>query len=162
VLGAKSSSATRKKDSTMEQQAPEWIGVMLGLSNIGFYLFLAVWVVAVIWSRTQEKRAIQETLRKLIDSGSAITPEVVDALRRRKPRRTPAEVRANATKYGYWGSFLVALGVVITLWGLRYADSPVQDLREMPIAGFLFFVIPGIFCLAHSLIQRRTQLPPQQ
>ncbi len=143
------------------EQSPVWMGTYLGLSSIGFYLFLAVWVSAVIWSRTQEKRAVQETLRRLIDGGTALTPEVVDALRRRKPKRSPAEVRASAAKYGYWGSFLVALGVVITLWGLRYADSAVQDLREMPIAGFMFFVIPGLFCLAHSLILRLTQIPPQ-
>jgi hypothetical protein len=144
------------------EQAPESLGIFLGLSQIGFYLFLAVWISAVIWSRTQERRVVEETLRKLIDSGSAITPEVVDAVRRRKPKRSPAEVRVSAAKYGYWGSFLVALGVVITVWGLLYSDSPTQDLREMPITGFVFFVSPGLFCLAHSLILRRTQIPPQQ
>jgi hypothetical protein len=145
----------------MGQQTPEWLGLAMGLSSIGFYVFLAVWVGAVIWSRTQEKRAVQETLRKLIDSGTALTPEVIEALRRPKPKRPPEEVRASAVKYGYWGSFLVALGVVITLWGLLYADSPVQDLREMPLTGFVLFVIPGLFCLAHSLILRRTQIPPR-
>ena len=139
-----------------------WLGIMAGLSSLGFYLFLAVWVATVIWSRTKEKLAVQETLRKLIDSGTALTPDVIDALRRTKPKRSPAEVRASVAKYRYWGLFLVALGVVITLWGLRYVESPVQELREMPISGFVFFVIPGLFCLAHSLIMGRTQLPPQQ
>lgn len=139
-----------------------WLGILTGLSSLGFYLFLAVWVASVIWSRTKEKLAVQETLRKLIDSGTAITPDVIDALRRTKPKRTPAEVRASVAKYRYWGLFLVALGVVITLWGLRYVESPVQELREMPISGFVFFVIPGLFCLAHSLIMGRTQLPQQQ
>lgn len=143
------------------EQVPLW-GLMVGLSSIGFYLFLAVWVGATIWSRTQEKLAVQETLRKLIDSGTGVTPEVIDALRRSKPKRSPAEIRASAAKYFYWGVFLVVLGIVITLWGLNYSDSPVQELREMPISGFVLFVIPGLFCLAYSLITRRTQLPPQQ
>ena len=64
-------------------------GIMAGISSLGFYIFLAVWVATVIWSRTKEKLAVQETLRKLIDSGAPLTPEVIDALRRPKPRRPP-------------------------------------------------------------------------
>jgi thiosulfate reductase cytochrome b subunit len=138
-------------------QAPAWLGVWFGLSSVGFYLFLAVWVGATIWSHTQQKLAVQQTLRKLIDSGTAITPDVVDALRRTKPKRSPAEIRASAAKFLYWGVFLVALGVVITVWGLAYRESPVQELREMPISGFVLFVIPGLFCLVHSVITHATQ-----
>ena len=137
-------------------------GILAGISSLGFYLFLAAWVVAVIWSRTKEKLAVQETLRKLIDSGTALSPEVIDALRRPKPRRSPTEVRASAKRYLYWGTFLVVLGAVVTLWGLRFSESPVQDLRELPLTGVVFFVIPGLFCLAHSLITRWTAVVPQQ
>ena len=52
---------------------------------------------------------MQETLRKLIDSGTTITPEVIDALRRTKPKRSPAEIRASVTRYRYWGLFLLVL-----------------------------------------------------
>jgi energy-converting hydrogenase Eha subunit E len=137
-------------------------GIIAGISSLGFYLFLAAWVVSVIWSRTKEKLAVQETLRKLIDSGTALSPDVIDALRRPKPRRSPAEVRASAKRYLYWGTFLVVLGVVVTLWGLRFSESPVQDLRELPLTGVVFFVIPGLFCLAHSLITRWTAVGPQE
>lgn len=133
------------------EQAPVWLGTMLGLSSLGFYVFLAVWVGAVIWSRTQQKIAVQETLRKLIDSGTAVTPEVVEALRRPKPKRTPDEIRASVRQNLYWGVFLVVLGILATLYGLRFSDRP--------FLGIVFFLIPGLFCLAHSLITARTQLP---
>lgn len=134
-------------------QAPNWLGVMIGLSSCGLYLFLAVYVAAVIWQRTQEKRAVQETLRKLIDNGTPITPELVDALRRTQPKRSPDEIRASAAKYRYWGLFLVALGIAAMLWGFVFSGKSVIGIA---------FLIPGLFCLAHSFITIRTQLPPQQ
>ena len=143
------------------EQATVWQAV-ISLASLGFYLFLSVLVGGLIWSRTKEKLAVQETLRKLIDKGTNVSPEIVDALRRTKLKRSPAEVRASAVKFRYWGLFLVALGSGIALWGLRYTDSPVQDLREMSGAGIVFFVLPGLFCLAHSWITSRAQIPSQE
>jgi hypothetical protein len=135
------------------EQAPDWLGAYLGLSSIGFYVFLAVWVGTTIWSRTKEKLAVQETLRKLVDSGTALTPDVIDALRRPKPKRAPVEIRATVVRYQYWGAFLVALGVAVDLWSLSSGGRLG--------GGIVFLVIPGLFCLAHSLITRSTQLPPR-
>lgn len=132
-----------------------------GLSAFGFYLFLAVWVAALLWSRTKEKLAVQETLQTLIKDGKQLSPEIVDALRRMKSQRTPAQTLIRAKKFRYWGYFLVGLGIVITLNGLRYSDSPVKDLREMSGAGIVLFVIPGLFCLAHSVITSLTNRSSQ-
>jgi hypothetical protein len=126
------------------EQAPDWFGGFLGLSAIGFYLFLAVWVGMAIWARTQERLAVQETLRRVVDSGTALTPEVIDALRRPRPKRSPEEIGASVRRYLYWGLFLVTLGVVL-------------EFRGWDGGGILFFVVPGLFCLAHSLITRATQ-----
>jgi hypothetical protein len=136
------------------EQAPVWLGTMLGLSSLGFYIFLAVWIAAVIWSRTKQKMAVQETLRTLIESGATVTPEAIDALRRTKPRRSPTEIKAHVKQYLYWGLFLVSLGILATLYGLRFSDRP--------FLGIVFFLIPGLFCLAHSLITSRTQLPSKE
>jgi hypothetical protein len=133
-----------------------------GLSSLGFYLFLAVWVGALIWSRTKEKLAIQETLQKLIQSGTQLSPEVIDALRRPKPGRTVADIRSRVRKFRYWGIFLVGLGTVVALNGLKYADSPVKDLRELSGTGIVLFVIPGLFCLAHSVITSLVNRPENQ
>jgi hypothetical protein len=128
---------------------------MLGLSSVGFYAFLAVWAGVTIWARTKEKLAVQETLRKLVDSGTALTPEVIDALRRPKPKRAPEEVRATAARYWYWGLFLATVGGLLELLNWS-GGSPARTG-----GGVILFVIPGLFCLAHSLITRRTQ-PPHQ
>ena len=131
-------------------QAPQWFGAYLGLSSIGFYLFLAVWVGMTIWARTKEKVVVQETLRRVIDSGTALTPDVIETLQRRKPKRSPDEIRASVRRYQFWGAFLVVVGVAITLLSLS---------SERPLGGIIFFSIPGLFCLAHSFITRQTQLP---
>jgi len=140
--------------------APSWQWVA-GLSALGFYLFLAVCAAMFLWSRTRERLAIQETLQKLIQAGTQVSPEVIESLRRTKPPRTPAEVRARSRAFRYWGCFLLSLGTVIALIGLRYLDSPTQDLREMSGSAIVLFVIPGLFCLAHSvitdLVERRSQ-----
>jgi len=140
-------------------QAPTWFWGFLGLSQLGFYVFIAVWVGMAIWARTREKLAVQETLRKLIDRGTGITPEVVDALRRTSPRSSPAEVHAKVSRYAYWGVFLVALGSVITALSFRSLDSGLADLGNLNMSGIVLFVIPGLFCVAHSLITRMTQTP---
>jgi hypothetical protein len=137
-------------------EAPAWLWSFIGLAQFGFYVFIAVWVGMVIWARTREKLAIQETLRRLIDRGTDITPEVVDALRR-GPRSSPAEVRAKVASYAYWGVFLVALGSVITALSFRSLDRGLADLGDLNMSGIVLFVIPGLFCLAHSLITRMTQ-----
>jgi hypothetical protein len=134
------------------EQPLDWFGPFLGLSSLGFYLFLAVWVGMTIWARTKETLFVQQTLRKVVDSGTALTPEVIEALQRRKPKRTTAEIHASATRYRYWGVFLVVVGIVVTLLSLD---------AERPMGGVIFFSVPGLFCLAHSFIKRRTQLPPQ-
>src|SRR5262245_36507990 len=101
-------------------QTPAWFGGMLGLSSLGFYLFLAVWVGTTIWSRTQEKLAVQQTLRKLIERGSELNPEVIDALRRPQLKRSPEQIHASVRRSLYWGAFLVGLGVIISLLQIPY------------------------------------------
>lgn len=113
--------------------------LVAGLSALGFYLFLSVGVAVFLWSRTKQRLAIQETLQKLIDKGTDVTPEVIESLRRPAPKQTRAEILAGVMKFRYWGYFLVGLGTVIALNGLRYSDSPVKDLREMTSAGIVTF-----------------------
>jgi len=135
-----------------------------GLAALGFYAFLAVWVGAFIWSRTKERLAVQETLQKLIETGAQLSPEVIDALRQTallqtRPRRTPAELVVRLKTFRYWGIFLVGLGAVIALWGLGFVDSPNRDLRELSGAGIVAFIIPGLFCLAYSVITKLVNAP---
>jgi hypothetical protein len=131
----------------------QWVA---GLSAFGFYFFLAVWVTARIWSRTKERLAIQETLQKAIHGGAQLTPEIIDSLRRSTPKLSPAEAHSRCKKFRYWGYFLVGLGAALALLGLGYTDSPVKDLRDMTSSAIMFFLLPGLFCLAYSVITSLT------
>jgi hypothetical protein len=126
----------------------DWLDV--GASAVGFYLFLSVWVGMAIWARTKERLAVQETLRRVVDSGTALTPEVIDALRRPKPKRSQEEIGASIRRYLFWGLFLLLLAFVLEL------------LAGWDGGGVLFFGVPGAFCLAHSLITRATHLRQPQ
>lgn len=131
-----------------------------GLSSLGFYIFLAVWVASAYWSRTRERLAIQETLQKLAQSGASLTPDVIDALRRTAPLRTPEQSAARLLKFRYWGLFLVVLGALASFLGLLFTSSPNPDLRDLSGGAIVLLVIPGLFCLAHSLIGRVTAAAP--
>jgi hypothetical protein len=127
-----------------------------GLSALGFYFFLAVWMAAFFWSRTRERLATHETLQRLIASGTQLSPQVIDAIRRPRSARSRAETLARIRKFRYWGLFMIGLGTLIALIGLQYTDSDVEDLRDMMGGGIVLFVIPGLFLVAHSVISALT------
>jgi hypothetical protein len=120
------------------------------IASMGFFLFLSACAVAVIWSRTKEKLAIQETLRKLIDRGEEVSPALVEALRM-KPRSSSAELAIAERRYRLWGLFLVGLGAASIVGGWLFESEASRDLVEV---GLWFFSVPGLFCLAHSIILR--------
>ncbi len=123
------------------------------IASVGFFLFLSACAVATIWSRTKERLAIQETLRKLIDRGDDVSPALVDALRRMKPGLSAAEAAVAERRYRLWGLFVVGLGAASILAGSSFEWDGSRDLVEV---GLWFFTVPGLFCLAHSIILRRT------
>jgi hypothetical protein len=47
---------------------------------MGFWLFLAAVVVANIWFGARKRESQQETLRRIVESGKEINPEVIDKL----------------------------------------------------------------------------------
>jgi len=47
---------------------------------MGFWLFLAAVVVAGIWFDARKRESLQETLRRVVESGKEINPAVIDKL----------------------------------------------------------------------------------
>ena len=55
-------------------------GAAAGLGALGFWLFIAAIVVAGIWYDARRRESQQETLRRVVESGQAIDPAVLDRL----------------------------------------------------------------------------------
>ncbi len=53
---------------------------MGNFAAFGFWMFIAAVVVAGIWYDAKEKETKQETLRRVVESGQDIDPEVIDKL----------------------------------------------------------------------------------
>ena len=51
-----------------------------GLAAMGFWIFLAAVVVAGIWFDARKRESQQETLRRIVESGQHIEPEIVDKM----------------------------------------------------------------------------------
>ncbi len=56
------------------------MGIGAGLAAIGFWGFIATTVVAGIWFAVRQREAQQETLRRLLESGQAIDPELMNKI----------------------------------------------------------------------------------
>ncbi len=54
----------------------------MGLGAFGFWLFIAACVLGGIWDAARKRESQQETLRRLIESGRDINPEVIDQVMR--------------------------------------------------------------------------------
>jgi O-antigen ligase len=58
----------------------ENIGLGAGLVSLAFWGFLSVAVVAGIWDSIRKRDAQHETLRRLLESGQPLDPEMLDKL----------------------------------------------------------------------------------
>lgn len=51
-----------------------------GLGAFGFWMFIAAIVVAGIWFDAKKRESQQETLRRVVESGQNLDPELIDRL----------------------------------------------------------------------------------
>jgi len=51
-----------------------------GLGALGFWIFIAAMVVAGIWFDVRRRETHQETLRRVVESGQAIDPKLIDKI----------------------------------------------------------------------------------
>jgi hypothetical protein len=51
-----------------------------GLGSLGFWLFLASIIVGGMWFDTRKREAAQETLRRVVESGQQVSPDIVDKM----------------------------------------------------------------------------------
>ena len=53
---------------------------VIGMGAIGFWLFIAAVVVGGMWYDIREKESRQETIRRIIESGQPVDPEIMEKL----------------------------------------------------------------------------------
>ena len=56
------------------------MSVAAGLGAFGFWMFIAAVVVAGIWYDAKKREMQQETLRRVVESGQQLDPELIDRM----------------------------------------------------------------------------------
>ncbi len=49
-----------------------------GMGALGFWLFIAACVIGGIWDTARKRESQQETLRRMVESGNEINPDVIE------------------------------------------------------------------------------------
>ena len=120
-----------------------------GLGALGFWLFIAAIIVAGTWYDMRRKESQQETLRRLIESGRDLDPDMVEKL-----------VNAGGSKSlerDLKVAALITLAVAPGLLMLGFALSFVSEGVLLPLLGVSLLVacIGGGLYAAAKLVERR-------
>lgn len=114
-----------------------------------FIMIIAIVVVPAIL-KSKERKEMQETLRKAIEKGQPLPPEVIDALSKDGVKAPPSAARDLRT-----GVILLAVSIGVALFGYAFsfvdgfeeskAVAPIMGLAAIPAAIGAAFVILSFF-----------------
>ncbi|MEM8547730.1 MAG: hypothetical protein AAGF46_06160 [Pseudomonadota bacterium] len=119
-----------------------------GLAALGFWLFIGAATLGGIWYDVKSKEVQQETLRRLLESGREIDPELLDKLAGGAENRNLArDLRVGA---------LIVLGVSPGLFVFAVFLSFVNSDAFFALTGVSFLVgfIGGGLMLASRVVER--------
>jgi hypothetical protein len=125
----------------------EFTGIGAGLAAIGFWGFIAACVVGGIWYDARKRESQQETVRRIVESGRELDPQVLDKLLMLsdgKENRPDLDMKLTALWIAPAAAGLVALGFVIGSFEPQ-ARTPI--LGAAALAGVLsvgFWIASGI------------------
>lgn len=97
-----------------------------GLAALAFWGFVAIVVVAGIWSSIRKREVQHETLRRIIESGQEVSPETIQKILSRHAERLDRDLMA-----GGLITLFVAPGLAVLGWFL----SAVSKDALMPLLG---------------------------
>ena len=112
----------------------ENLGLGAGLAAMGFWGFVAVAVIAGVWSDIKKKQAQQETVRRLIESGQKIDPDTLDrlmAVSNKSDKRQDRDL-----KIAGFITLAVALGLGVFGWLISQSNADAM----MPLMGVALLV----------------------
>lgn len=96
-----------------------------GFGALGFWLFLAAVVVAGIWFDARRRESQQETLRRVVESGQDLSPELVDKML--KSGASSSRVDRDLKIAGLITIF-VAPGVALLGWFLGALEPQIRSV----------------------------------
>ena len=120
-----------------------------GLGALGFWLFIAAIIVAGTWYDVRRKESQQETLRRLVESGQDLNPDLIEKL-----------VKAGGSKSlerNLKVAALITFSAAPGLFALGYVLSYLNEDILWPLSGvslLVAFVGAGLYAAA-KLVERR-------
>ena len=120
------------------------------LGTLGFWLFMAVLVVAIAWAYVRKTKIRHETLTKIIDSGQNLDREIIETIfpPKEKPQKKPDDPFKGSAEGGGFFFFiglaivffalvgepisypLLGLGIFTTTWGHWVWYSSTKELKK--------------------------------
>lgn len=125
----------------------EFTGISAGLAAIAFWGFIASVVVGGIWYDVRKRESQQETVRRIVESGREIDPQLIDKLLMlsdRKESRPDQDMKLAALWVAPAAAGLFALGLVL---GLVEPQARTPIFAAAALAGVLsmgFWLSSGI------------------
>jgi len=124
----------------------EDMGTGAGLGALGFWLFIATVIAVGVWSSIRKRESQHETIRRVIESGQDIDPELADKLL--TLTRTESKELDRDLKVSGWIVLFLAPGMVLLGYGLSMVEEGIFPIL-LGVSGLMVFLSIGMFVAAY-------------
>ena len=124
----------------------EDMGTGAGLGALGFWLFIAIVIAVGVWSSIRKRESQHETIRRAIESGQDIDPELADKLL--TLTRSESKELDRDLKVSGWIVLFLAPGMVLLGYGLSMVEEGIFPIL-LGVSGLMVFLSIGMFVAAY-------------
>ncbi len=124
----------------------EDMGTGAGLGALGFWLFIATVIAVGVWSSIRKRESQHETIRRAIESGQDIDPELADKLL--TLTRSESKELDRDLKVSGWIVLFLAPGMVLLGYGLSMVEEGIFPIL-LGVSGLMVFLSIGMFVAAY-------------
>ncbi|MCZ6641600.1 MAG: DUF6249 domain-containing protein [Gammaproteobacteria bacterium] len=117
-----------------------------GLGALGFWLFIASIIAVGVWSSIRKRESQHETIRRAIESGQDIDPELADRLL--TLTRSESKDLDRDLKVSGWIVLFLAPGMVLLGYGLSMVEEGIFPIL-LGVSGLMVFLSIGMFVAAY-------------
>ena len=126
----------------------EDMGTGAGLGALGFWLFIATIIAVGVWSSIRKRESQHETIRRAIESGQDIDPELADKLL--DLTKTSSKELDRDLKVSGWIVLFLAPGMVLLGYGLSMVEDGIFPIL-LGVSGLMIFLSIGMFVAAYMV-----------